>query len=155
MKRLIPAALVAAALLAATAAYAIAGPLNSAQTAAARTTVGLRATSLGKVLVNGRGLTLYLFEKDPRGRSACSGACASIWPPLMASGNVTAGRGLQARLFRTFRRADGRRQVSYNGHALYLYAGDGRPGQTTGEGLNQFGGKWYVLSARGVKIDRG
>jgi predicted lipoprotein with Yx(FWY)xxD motif len=152
VKRLIPAALLAAFLLAVGAAYAIAQPHSSAHAAAARTTVGLRATKLGKVLVNGRGLTLYLFEKDPRGRSACAGACASIWPPLTASGKLTAGRGVNPRMLATFRRSDGRRQVSYNGHALYFYAGDSRPGQTTGQNLNQFGAKWFVLSARGVKV---
>jgi predicted lipoprotein with Yx(FWY)xxD motif len=155
VKRLIQAAIIAACLIAASAAYAIAQPSGSARQAAARTTVTLRTTKLGKILVGGRGLTLYLFQKDPRGRSACAGACAGIWPPLIASGRVSAGRGVNARLLATFRRSDGRSQVSYNGHALYLYAGDSHAGQTTGQGLKQFGAEWYVLSARGTKIDHG
>jgi predicted lipoprotein with Yx(FWY)xxD motif len=120
---------------------------------AARTKVKLGHTSLGHFLVTSKGRTLYLFEKDPLGRSRCSGACAQAWPPLIAHGRLKAGKGLQRKHLKTIKRADGRRQVTYFGHPLYRYAGDTRAGQTTGEGSSLFGAKWYVVKANGHKID--
>lgn len=122
-------------------------------TAASGVKVQLRHGSLGRYLVDGRGRTLYLFEKDRGGRSACFGSCASVWPPLLAGGHVARGAGVSAARLGTVRRGGGR-QVTYGGHPLYFYAGDSRAGQTRGEGLNQFGAKWYVLAASGRKIDR-
>jgi predicted lipoprotein with Yx(FWY)xxD motif len=77
-----------------------------------------------------------------------------VWPPLVASGQVARGAGVSAARLGSVTRRDSRRQVTYGGHPLYFYAGDSRPGQTRGEGLNQFGAKWYVLAASGSKIDR-
>jgi predicted lipoprotein with Yx(FWY)xxD motif len=116
-------------------------------------TVALRQTKLGNVLVNAQGQTLYLFEKDRGLSSSCTGACASIWPPVTATGKPGAGTGLSAAKISLLKRSDGTMQVAYGGHPLYTYAGDGAPGDTKGEGLNQFGAKWYVLSASGRKID--
>jgi predicted lipoprotein with Yx(FWY)xxD motif len=116
-------------------------------------TVGTGRSSLGTILVDGRGRTLYLFEKDRRGRSACSGACATYWPPLIARGKPTAGRGAKASLRGTIRRANGTRQVTYAGHPLYRYLPDTRPGQTNGQDSHDFGAGWYVLSPAGKKIE--
>ena len=99
--------------------------------------VGLRQTGLGKVLVDARGRTLYAFEKDTRGRSACSAACAAYWPPLISSAKPRAGRGVRASLLGVSKRTDGKRQVTYAGHPLYTFVGDTKAGQTNGEGLNR------------------
>jgi predicted lipoprotein with Yx(FWY)xxD motif len=116
-------------------------------------TVSVRQSTLGRILVDARGHTLYLFEKDTRGRSSCSGACAAGWPPLIVSGKPRAGAGASAaRLGRT-KRADGRWQVTYNHHPLYTFVGDTMQGQTNGEGLSAYGAEWYALSAAGGKVE--
>jgi predicted lipoprotein with Yx(FWY)xxD motif len=114
--------------------------------------VALRQTALGKVLVDARGRTLYLFEKDRRGRSACSGACAAYWPPLLSSAKPRAARGARAPLLGLSKRSDGKRQVTYAGHPLYTFIGDQRAGQTTGEGLTDFGAAWYAVAASGRAV---
>jgi predicted lipoprotein with Yx(FWY)xxD motif len=114
--------------------------------------VGIRASSLGQTLVDGQGNTLYLFEADRAGESACNGACAAAWPPYLGGGTVTAGTGVTAALLSTVTRGDGGRQVTYGGHPLYHYAGDNTAGDITGQGLDQFGAKWYVLGPSGSEI---
>lgn len=116
--------------------------------------VSTAKTSLGRILVNSRGHTLYLFEKDKRGKSACSGQCAKFWPPLIATAKPRATAGAKASLLGTTKRADGRMQVTYNRHPLYTFAKDTRAGQTRGEGLDFFGAEWYVLSPAGGKIEK-
>jgi predicted lipoprotein with Yx(FWY)xxD motif len=115
--------------------------------------IATRHTGLGNVLVDSQGRTLYLFEKDQGMSSSCSGACASIWPPLTAAAKPSVSDGLAAGKITLIKRSDGTMQVSYAGHPLYTYAGDGGPGDTKGEGLNQFGAQWYVLGRNGSKID--
>ena len=130
--------------------YAATGrPVVAAQSG----TIGARQTGLGKVLADGQGRTLYLFEKDHGMSSSCSGACASIWPPLTAIGKPRAGAGLAASKIALIKRSDGTMQVTYGGHPLYTYAGDAKPGDTKGEGLNQFGAEWNVLAPDGSEID--
>ena len=107
----------------------------------------------GKALVDGQGRTLYLFEADKGDMSTCNGACASIWPPATTTGKTTTGPGLAAGSVGATRRGDGGRQLTYHGHPLYRYAPDTKPGDVNGQGLDQFGGKWYVLGASGSKID--
>jgi predicted lipoprotein with Yx(FWY)xxD motif len=85
--------------------------------------------------------------------STCNGACASLWPPDTISGTPKAGPGVDAAKLGTTKRSDGTLEVTYNGHPLYRYAPDTKAGQDTGQGLNQFGAKWYVLAASGSKID--
>jgi len=115
-------------------------------------TVSLRSTGLGKVLVAPQGRTLYLFTKDRNGKSACTGSCARYWPPLLARGKPTAGAGVKAGWLATTKRAVGRLQVTYRRHPLYAYALDKRSGQTGGEGMSAFGGKWYAVSASGQAV---
>jgi predicted lipoprotein with Yx(FWY)xxD motif len=124
----------------------------SSSSAGAGTKVGVASSTLGRILVDARGRTLYLFARDTNGRSACSGACAVYWPPLIASGKLHAVAGARASLLGTTRRADGRLQVTYRRHPLYRYAGDSQKGQTSGQGLDASGGKWWVLSPAGNKI---
>src|SRR5262249_38739913 len=118
------------------------------------TKVSLASTSLGKILVDARGHSLYLFEKDKSGKSACSGMCATYWPPLITSGKPVAGTGVKASLLGTTKRSDGRMQVTYNHHPLYTFALDKAKGQTKGQNLDEFGAEWYVLSAAGTKVEK-
>src|SRR3977135_1002115 len=118
----------------------------------AKSTVEVRGTHLGKILVDSRGHTLYLFKKDSGGRSACSGACAKFWPPLRASGKPTAGRGVSASKLGTIRRSDGKPQVTYKGHPLSTFWQDTKAGQTNGQGLTAFGASWFTLSPAGNQI---
>ena len=124
----------------------------SSSSTSAGTKVAAASSPLGKIIVDGRGRTLYLFAKDRNGKSACSGSCAVYWPPLIASGKPKAGAGAKQSLLGTTRRADGRMQVTYRHHPLYRYAGDSSKGQTNGQGLNASGGLWWVLSPAGNKI---
>jgi predicted lipoprotein with Yx(FWY)xxD motif len=118
------------------------------------TTVATAPSGLGRVLVDSRGQTLYLFEKDARGTSACSGLCTTYWPPLLTKGKPIASKGAHRSQLGSIRRADGTRQVTYAGHPVYLFSGDSKRGQTNGESLTDFGAGWYVLSPAGKKIDR-
>lgn len=98
----------------------------------ASSTVHFRNSKLGRIVVDGKGRTLYLFAADKNGKSSCSGACATTWPPYKV----------------------GAKQVSYHGRPLYYYAGDGTtPGSTKGEGLNTFGASWYVVDSSGKAVE--
>jgi predicted lipoprotein with Yx(FWY)xxD motif len=119
------------------------------------TTVAVAKSRLGSILVDSRGITLYDFVKDKRGTSSCYGACAALWPPLITKGKPHAGHGVRASLLGTTRRKDGKLEVTYNHHPLYYYVSDRKRGQTTGQGLNQFGALWWVLSPAGKEIHRG
>jgi predicted lipoprotein with Yx(FWY)xxD motif len=113
-------------------------------------TVGVASSSnLGSILVDSQGRTLYLFGKDSGTTSACTGACATAWPPLMASGTATVGGGANAGLVGTTTRADNTQQVTFNGHPLYLFVRDTKPGDTNGQGVNAFGGIWDAVSTSG------
>ena len=128
-------------------------PAAASQAAGAKgPVVSTATTSLGRVLVDGRGHTLYLFGKDRNGKSACSGACAVAWPPLIATAKPRAGARVEASRLGTTRRADGRLQVTYNRHPVYTFVKDTKKGQTNGEGLTAFGGTWDALSAAGAKV---
>ena len=133
--------LTAAGLVAATAA---AFALASAATSGTR--VNIAKTHLGRILVDSKGITLYDFPPDKGKISVCYGACAALWPPLITHGKPVAGRGARASLLGTTKRKDGKLQATYGGHPLYYFVTDRKPGQTTGQGLNQFGGPWWVLS---------
>jgi len=117
--------------------------------------VDLRSTAFGKVLVSANGHTLYLFRHDRGAKSTCYGACATNWPPLLTkAAKVTGGSGVKASLLGTTRRTDGKLQVTYNGHPLYWFSLDMQAGQTKGQGLNFYGGKWYVVNASGAAVTK-
>jgi len=128
------------------------GGSTASRSSSGKGSVALASTKLGKVLVDGNGRTLYLFEADKGTMSNCDGACASAWPPLTTSGKPTAGAGVAASKLGTAKRVDGTTGVTYAGHPLYTYAGDGAPGQTAGEGLTDYGAPWYALSAAGKTV---
>ncbi|MGP3984876.1 COG4315 family predicted lipoprotein [Streptomyces sp. KR80] len=120
---------------------------------AGQATVAVRSSNLGQVLVDGEGRTLYLFEADTSEKSTCNDACARAWPPLTTSGEPKAGEGVKADLLGMTTRDDGTTEVTYNGHPLYYYQGDEKPGDTTGQELDQFGAEWFVLNADGNKVE--
>jgi predicted lipoprotein with Yx(FWY)xxD motif len=110
-------------------------------------------SKLGKIIVDSQGNTLYYFLKDKQngGSSACSGACAQVWPPYTASGSPKGENGASASMLGTISRSDGSKQVTYNGWPLYTYVGDKKPGDTNGNDLEQFGAEWYALTPAGQK----
>ena len=140
--------------LAAVAALAVAtGAASAARSSGKAAVVSVRTTKLGRILVDAQGRTLYDFVKDKNDKSACGGACAKFWPPLMTTGKPQAGKGVQAKLLGTTVRKAGR-QVTYAGHPLYTYAGDKKAGQTNGQGSTNFGAAWWVLAPNGHQITK-
>jgi predicted lipoprotein with Yx(FWY)xxD motif len=119
---------------------------------AARATVKTASTADGTVLVDQHGKSLYMFGKDRRGKSSCSGACAQNWPPLLTTSKPKAGSGVSASKLSTVKRSDGKTQVTYARHPLYTYAGDSARGDVNGQGLNVFGGLWSLLMPSGSKV---
>ncbi len=117
-------------------------------------TISVGSSSLGQILVGANSNTLYLFEADTSTQSTCSGACAQAWPPLTTTGAPKAASGASASLLGTTARSDGTRQVTYNGHPLYYFVSDTKPGDTNGEGSTAFGAGWDVLSSTGGKIEK-
>jgi predicted lipoprotein with Yx(FWY)xxD motif len=113
--------------------------------------VRVKSTKLGRILVDARGMTLYLFTEDRRGRSRCYDPCVRVWPPATVSGRPIRGPGLKAELT-TVRRRDRTRQLVYNGHPLYTLVADTRPGDTYGQG---YGASWFVVSPSGRQIGHG
>ena len=124
------------------------GPVSDITTA--------KVHGLGSVLVDGQGYTLYLFVPDAHSaHSTCTGICAVEWPPLTLPTGTSApkaGPGVDPSLLGTTTRTDGSVQVTYNGWPLYTWPDDISPGQATGQGLNNVGGLWYVVSPQGNPI---
>jgi predicted lipoprotein with Yx(FWY)xxD motif len=115
-------------------------------------TVSVASTTLGRILVDGSGRTLYLFEKDRPDQSACAGACAAAWPVDQSGGSPKAGSGVTASMLGTIKRSDNTTQVTYSGHPLYYYSGDSGAGQQNGQGLDAFGAKWFVVAPTGKAV---
>jgi predicted lipoprotein with Yx(FWY)xxD motif len=138
-----------------TAAPAASSATAQPSSATAATTIDLQSVSgiPGKFLASGQGRALYLFEADKGTTSTCTGACAAAWPPVTASAMPMASAGVSQSLLGTTKRADGTEQVTYNGHPLYYFAADTGAGMVKGQGSKEFGAGWYVLNAKGSKID--
>jgi predicted lipoprotein with Yx(FWY)xxD motif len=127
---------------------------SSGSTGAKGKTVALASRSvkgmMENILVDSKGLTLYVDENDKPGKPACTGVCLQVWPPLKATGAITVGPGLTASKYTTVMASDGTKQVAVNGSPLYTFAG--KPmGDTSGQDVNGF----YVVMANGVKYDPG
>ena len=122
---------------------------TTAGTVAGDPDVALGETSLGDSLVDGDGFTLYVFANDTAGQSACDGACAEAWPPLVVEGDPAVGSGVDAALVSTITRGDGTSQVTVEGHALYRFAGDAQPGDENGQGV---AGLWNVAGPDGLPL---
>lgn len=122
----------------------------SATVTAAGASLALRDDpTLGPILVDAEGFTLYLFTKDTGTTSVCTGECLAAWPPAVANGTPTVGDGVDASKLTVSPQADGTRQLTYDGHLLYRYAPDQSPGDTTGQGV---GGVWFALDAQGNQV---
>jgi predicted lipoprotein with Yx(FWY)xxD motif len=148
--RLLTSALAAAAMASI---VAVLAPTGAAATGG--TVVNVASSPLGRILVDKNGRTLYDFPIDRGTASVCYGACAALWPPLTTNAKPTAGKGVKASLLGATKRSDGKLEVTYGGHPLYYYVADTKPGQTSGQGLNQFGAPWWVISPAGKEIHRG
>lgn len=111
------------------------------------------AAGVGQVLVDSEGMTLYYFQKDKKGsgKSACSGACASAWPPLTTEGMPQPSNGSSASKLGTIERSDGTTQVTYAGWPLYTFVEDKKPGEDNGTDSKAFGASWYPLHPNGEK----
>ena len=105
--------------------------------------------ALGKILVDGKGMTLYVFTKDAPDQSNCDAKCQAKWPPLVASGTPKLGPGVDASLIGSAKLADGAKIITYDHMPLYYFINDSQPGQTTGEDV---GSVWYVVSPDGKPI---
>ncbi len=128
------------------------GAKKNVQAVSAAPAVSLRQTPLGSTLTDNQGRTLYLFAGDKPNVSTLSAAGRAVWPLFTSSTTPRAIGGAQASKVGTIAGANGVPQVSYNGHPLYYFIGDKSPGQTTGQNLNEFGARWYVLSGSGAAI---
>jgi predicted lipoprotein with Yx(FWY)xxD motif len=121
--------------------------------AATGTTIGVASNAkLGQIIVDGAGKTVYLFVADTASSSTCYTTCAQIWPPVLTSGPPQAGTGATASLLGTTTRTDGKTEVTYAGHPLYYFVQDKAAGDTTGQGVNGFGGLWWVVSPSGAAV---
>ncbi len=123
-------------------------------TAARVAKVGLRRTGVGTILVSSSGRTLYEFTRDHAESNACVkiSGCSETWPALSTSGRPTAGTGVRSSLLSTINLPGGSKQVTYAGHALYLYSGDSGPGETSYVGERAFGGNWYAINSSGRTV---
>jgi predicted lipoprotein with Yx(FWY)xxD motif len=112
------------------------------------------ASKLGTILAAGpKKLTVYMFEGDKGASSSCSGACASVWPPVTSTGAATAAGAANTADLGTITRSDGTTQVTYKGHPLYFFARDKDSGDAYGQGVKGFGSDWYVIAPSGSKVD--
>jgi predicted lipoprotein with Yx(FWY)xxD motif len=128
------------------------GDDTSTTEASGGASVEVADTDLGEVLVSD-GMTLYLFTPDDGGPSTCETGCIENWPPLLATGQVAVGEGLDQELFGTSPRDDGAGdQVTVDGWPLYFYSGDSEPGDTNGQGV---GGVWYAVGPDGAAVEEG
>jgi predicted lipoprotein with Yx(FWY)xxD motif len=117
---------------------------SAAPGAAPAAVLKIDQTSLGPVLANARGFTVYWFAMDTATNSACSGACTAAWPPVLGMPQAASGVKLTGKLGE-IKRADGSMQATYDGHPLYLFAGDSKPGQVNGNAVDGFGALWYAI----------
>jgi predicted lipoprotein with Yx(FWY)xxD motif len=128
---------------------------GSSSAAAPAVKIATAKGSAGTYLTGASGRAVYLWVADTNGKSACSGACAAAWPPVLVSGSATAGTGATAGDLGTTTRSDGSKQVTYKGHPLYYFSGDPSAGTTTGQGSDSFGAKWWLVSPSGAAIGAG
>lgn len=126
----------------------------TAATRASGAQIDLHRSRLGKILVNGRGFTIYVFTADTRNHDNCQAKphCTLSWAPVLTKGRPVAGAGVRQSLLGTTMLGTGEMQVTYHGHPLYTYIGDTQKHETTYENFPQFGGKWRVINAAGKEI---
>jgi predicted lipoprotein with Yx(FWY)xxD motif len=132
----------------------VGGEAAETSTASARPgkTLKLVDSQYGRILGDGRGQAVYIFDKETTRKSECYGDCARAWPPVLTKGRPRAGKGARARLLGTTRRRNGKRQVTYRGRPLYYYVDDS-PGQVLCHDVLEFGGLWLVIRKSGRPVD--
>lgn len=128
------------------------GGTSGTTSGAAAVTVQTRSGPVGTFLTDGSGTALYMFASDTSSMSTCSSTCATFWPPLTTTGTPTASGSATSSMLATITRSDGSKQVSYDGHPLYLFKEDTAPGDTNGQGSSNFGAKWWLLAPSGQPI---
>ena len=137
------------------AAPAAAATTTASKAAAKGIAIGTAHGANGTYLTGASGRAVYLWVADAKNMSSCAGACAQAWPPVPASGAPVATGGVKSADLGTITRSDGSKQVTYNGHPLYYFAGDPQAGSTSGEGNDGFGAKWWLVSTAGAAITTG
>lgn len=125
---------------------------SAAASSSGSTVITTVSSSAGTFLANGSGHAVYLWSKDGNGMSACTGACTGAWPPVTTTGQVSASGGAKSSDLGTITRSNGTKQVTYDGHPLYFFAGDSGPGMASGQGNDGFGAKWWLVSPSGSDI---
>lgn len=130
------------------------GSSKPAASSSSGPSVSSASTSLGTIVVDGKGRTLYLFAKDKSMKSNCSGACATNWMPFTATSKPAAGGGVSMSAISLVKRGDGTRQVTLNGHPLYYFTGDQSAGQMNGQGVDEFGAKWWAVAPSGSSVTK-
>ncbi|HXC82591.1 MAG TPA: hypothetical protein VNV62_12150 [Trebonia sp.] len=125
---------------------------STATGSAAALVITTKSGSAGTYLTDGSGRAVYMWTKDGMNKSECSGACASAWPPVPASGTATASGAAVSTDLGSITRSDGSKQLTYDGHPLYYFSGDSGPGTTNGQGSDGFGAKWWLVSTSGASI---
>jgi predicted lipoprotein with Yx(FWY)xxD motif len=129
---------------------ASASPSKATTPANSGEALAVRQTSLGTILTDGEGFTLYGFDADKGTTSACSGACATAWPPAtVKEASPKVGTGVTQSLVGESTRSDGTTQLTYASHPLYRFEGDSKPGETNGDGSTAFGARWDALTPTG------
>ncbi|MEJ2013032.1 MAG: hypothetical protein P8X64_12520 [Anaerolineales bacterium] len=127
---------------------------TQAPAASSNASVKVASLSLGDALVTPDGMTLYILTSDPKDQSTCSDSCAAVWPPYTIAGQPVAGQGIDPSLLGAITRPDGSQQLTYEGHALYTFSGDSAAGNVNGQGIQSYGGTWYVIGPGGQPITR-
>src|SRR3954452_4778232 len=131
-----------------------ASALSSSAATTKSPTLKLRKTSFGTILVDSHGRSLYAFGHDLKNKSRCKGACASNWPPASSPAHPTVASAIDKSKLMVITRAGGSHQLSYNGHPLYRFIADSKPGDVNGENIVAFGGKWDVLNKSGKIVTK-
>jgi predicted lipoprotein with Yx(FWY)xxD motif len=125
---------------------------SSATSSATAAVISTKSSSGGAFLTNGSGRAVYMWVKDGKDQSMCTGSCASTWPPVTTVGPATASGGAVSADLGTITRSGGVKQVTYDGHPLYYYVGDTGAGTVNGQGSTGYGAYWWVLAPSGAPI---
>jgi predicted lipoprotein with Yx(FWY)xxD motif len=125
---------------------------TGAGASAGGTVITTAKSSAGTVLTSGSGKAVYVWTKDTGDMSNCNGACASAWPPVTTTATATAAGSANASDIGTITRSDGTKQVTYDGHPLYYFAGDSGPGSASGQGSDGFGATWWLVTPTGSDV---
>jgi predicted lipoprotein with Yx(FWY)xxD motif len=129
-----------------------AAPASNSASASGSTVITTASSAQGTFLATSSDRAVYLWTKDTGDTSACTGACQGTWPPVTATGAVTASGSVKASELGTITRSDGTKQVTYDGHPLYFFAGDSGPGMANGQGSDGFGAKWWLVAPTGADV---